>query len=166
MFAFTETTLIDASPATVWETLQQLERWWPDSNPEHESLERLDDRGIEIGARLRIRERIAGIPGEAIGTITELVPRTSVTWESPNARYRLLGIPLTIGEGVTWHIEEAGDGTTALSAHVWAMFPGRLGPVLQWVFTHWFHGIERDRQHTRLELTYLKAAIESGQSMS
>ncbi|MFI0448857.1 hypothetical protein [Actinomadura sp. 6N118] len=47
-----------------------LDGWWVASNPEHDTLEHLDDRGIEVGARVRIREKIAGIPGEAIGEIT------------------------------------------------------------------------------------------------
>jgi hypothetical protein len=43
MFAFTESVLIKAPPAAVWSLLCDLERWWLASNPEHDSLERLDD---------------------------------------------------------------------------------------------------------------------------
>ncbi|MGV9387460.1 SRPBCC family protein [Nonomuraea sp. NPDC003707] len=161
MFEFTESILIEASPPAVWEVLRDIDGWWPASNFEHESLERLDDRGIQAGARIRIREKIAGIPGEAIGEITRIEPLSEVTWEAPHARYRWHGIPITIGEGVTWRIEPREGDTVHLSAHVWATFPsGRLGRFLEWFFTHPLGGVEKDREHTRVELHYLKEVIE------
>ena len=45
MFEFTESVVIAAPLPEVWEVLQDLENWWPASNPEHESIERLDDGG-------------------------------------------------------------------------------------------------------------------------
>lgn len=164
MFDFTETVDIDATPAAVWELMRDLERWWPASNPEHVSLERLDTgaRELGVGSRLRIRERIAGIPGEATGEITVFVPGWEVTWEAPAARYRLAGVGFTVGEGVTWGIRPSGSATR-VSAHVWATFPpGFSGRLLQWSFEHLFHGIERDREHARTELRYLKRVIEAG----
>lgn len=166
LFEFTETILIDAAPLTVWNVLRDLEGWWPWSNPEHDSLERLDDCGIEPGARIRIREKVAGIPGEAVGEITRVDPLLAVTWEAPEAHYRWLGIPLTIGEGVTWALEPRDEDTTSLSAHVWATFPpGIRGRLLERAFTRLLHGVEKDREHARTELRYLKRAIEedSGQ---
>jgi uncharacterized protein YndB with AHSA1/START domain len=160
MFEFTETILIQAPPPLVWDTLQDLEGWWVASNPEHQSLERLDDRGTEPGARLRIREKIAGIPGEALGEITRVEPGTEVTWHAPAARYRLLGISFTVGEGVTWRVEPYGDQATALSAHVWATFPPPIGRLTQWIFTRLLNGIDKDREHTRTERRYLKHTIE------
>lgn len=162
MFSLTETVLIQAPPPVVWGAMQDLETWWTASNPEHKSLERLDDRGIEPGARLRIREKIAGIPGEAIGEITRVEPGTEVTWHAPAARYRLLGIGLTVGEGVTWRITPNGDGASDLSAHVWATFPANLiGRLTEWMFTRLLRGIDKDRAHTRCELSYLKQAVEN-----
>ena len=169
MFEFTETILVRAAPATVWEVLRDIESWWPASNPEHDSLERLDDRDVlEVGARLRIRERIGGIPGEAVGEITRVDPQVSVTWEAPSARYRWLGMSITVGEGVTWsvqpHAEPPADDATELSAHVWATFPpGRRGRLLELAFRHVLRGVEKDREHTRTELRYLKRTIEAGQ---
>lgn len=162
MFEFTESVLIQASPSAVWEVLRDVEAWWPASNPEHDSLERLNDREVtEVGARLRIRERIGGIPGEAVGQITRVDPLSAVTWEAPRARYRWFGFSVTIGEGVTWSIEGRENDTTRLSAHVWATFPAGLrGRLLQAVFTHVVGGVEKDREHARVELRYLKATIE------
>ena len=159
MFDFTESIQIDAPAPTVWEVLRDLENWWPASNPEHESLEQLDDRGIEVSARIRIREKIAGIPGEAIGTITKVQPGSTVTWEAPQARYRWFGVPITIGEGVTWSIEPT-DDATRVSAHVWATFPTLPSRMLEPIFTRLLKGIEKDREHTRIELRYLKQLIE------
>lgn len=164
MFEFTETISIQAPPAAVWDVLRDIEGWWLASNPEHESLERLDDRDIlEVGAQLRVRERIGGIPGEATGTITRVESGSAVTWEAPQARYRWFGMPATMGEGVTWRIEpSAADAvTTDLSAHVWAVFPpGLRGRVLEAAFTRLFRGVEKDRKHARTELQYLKDIIE------
>lgn len=161
MFEFTEAVKIDAPASEVWEVLQDLEGWWPASNPEHESLERLDDLGIEVGARIRIREKIAGIRGEAIGTITRVHPGSSVTWETSKACYRWFGVPITIGEGVTWTVTSSGDNTR-VSAHVWATFPSIASRLLRPIFIRLLSGIENDREHTRIELRHLKRLIESG----
>jgi hypothetical protein len=84
-----------------------------------------------------------------------------VTWEAPNAHYRWFGVPFTVGEGVTWSIESRDGGARSLSAHVWATFPpGMRGRIVEWAFTR-LGGIEKDREHTRTELRYLKKAIEA-----
>lgn len=164
MFEFTETILIEAPPPRVWEVMSDVEGWWPASNPEHQSFEALDDRGLEVGARIRIREKIAGIPGEAVGAITDVKPGSEVTWEAPETRYRWHGIAMTVEEGVTWRIEPHDEGAGAqVSAHVWARFPtGILGRVVGWAFVRLLDGIEKDREHARTELRYLKRLIESG----
>lgn len=105
MIEFTEMVTIEAPPAVVWELMQDLEGWWPASNPDHDSLRRLDAGPLRVGTRVRIREKIAGMPGEATGAITQFEPGHRVTWQAPRARYRWLGLPLTISEGVTWHID-------------------------------------------------------------
>jgi hypothetical protein len=154
MFQFVETIIVHAPPSTVWAVMHDIERWWPASNPEHESLERLDDRDVlEVGAQLRIREKIGGIPGEATGTITRVEP----------ARYRWLGIPVTVGEGVTWRVEAHDVEATRLSAQVWATFPpGPRGRLVEAAFTRLLDGVAKDREHTRIELRYLKHRIEAG----
>ncbi|HEX6471119.1 MAG TPA: hypothetical protein VF069_18615 [Streptosporangiaceae bacterium] len=40
------------------------------------------DAGDRVGARLRIHEKVAGAPGEAVGEITRVVPGTEVTWHA------------------------------------------------------------------------------------
>lgn len=162
MLDFTETIDIDDAPDQVWEVLSDVESWWEDSNPEHDSLELLDDRGLEVGARLRIRESIAGIPGVAEGEITSLSPGRAITWEAPQAHYRRFGIPLTVAEGVTWTIEPAEAGGSRVGAHVWAVFPaGLFGKLIEWAFTWLLGGVSKDRAHTRTELRYLKELIEA-----
>lgn len=161
MYEFTESIVIEVDPKTVWERLIDIESWWPDSNPEHASLERLDER-VGVGTRLRIRERVAGVPGEAVGEITEFEPLSAVTWEAPEARYRLLGMTVTVGEGVTWSMDAADGGATRVSARVWAVFfDTAIGRAQEWMFAHVLNGVERDREHTRTELRYLKQLLES-----
>ncbi len=162
MFEFTETIEIDNTPDRVWEVLSDIERWWEDSNPEHDSLELLDDRGLRVGSRLRIRERIAGIPGVAEGEVTRFQDHRAITWEAPEAHYRWFGISLTVAEAVTWTIEPTGAGGTRVGAHVRAVFPAGLsGRLLEWAFTRLLGGVAKDRAHARTELRYLKELIEA-----
>jgi Polyketide cyclase / dehydrase and lipid transport len=125
MFEFTESISILAPPPAVWEFLRDVEGWWPASNPEHDSIERLDDRDVlEVGAQLRILEKVASIPGVATGTITRFAPGSAITWEAPEARYKWFGLSFTVGEGVTWRVEPRDDDKSAIvSADVWATFP-------------------------------------------
>jgi hypothetical protein len=163
MFEFTESISILAPPPAVWEFLRDVEGWWPASNPEHDSIERLDDRDVlEVGAQLRIREKVAGIPGVATGTITRVAPGSAITWEAPEARYKWFGLSFTVGEGVTWRVEPGDDDKSAIvSAHVWATFPpGVPGRLLEFGF-RMLGGVEKDREHARVELRYLKRVIEA-----
>ena len=161
MFDFTESVLIDARRHEVWDVLSDIDRWWLASNPEHGSLDHLDSLpATQVGARLRIREKIGGIPGEAVGTITAVEPGTAVTWQA-DARYHWLGIPVRISEGVTWRIEARGEEATEVSARVWAIFPEHLvGRIVRFLFVHVLNGIEKDRRHARTELRYLKGRLE------
>lgn len=159
MFEFTESIDIDAGRDAVWRRMAHLDRWWLKSNPEHDELEHLDDPPLRKGSRLRIKERIAGIPGTAVGSITRFEPGEVVTWEAPGAQYRLAGVRITIDEGVRWRIESR-SGATRVSATVWARFPGRGGGFVELGF-RLVRGVEKDREHTRTELKYLKHSIES-----
>lgn len=161
MFDFTESVLIHASRETVWQVVRDIDQWWLRSNPDHDALEHLDQRcATEVGAKLRIREKIGGIPGEAVGVITAAEPGKAVTWEA-EAIYRWLGVSVRVNEGVTWRLESADDACTQLSARVWATRPdGILGRAASVVFTRLLNGEAKDRQHTRTELQYLKRALE------
>lgn len=172
MLDFTESILIEARPARVWAALLDIEQWWPPSNPEHERIERLDHadkitkRGdpveIGVGTRFRIREKIAGVPGEGVGVVTDIDSGRAVTWEADRMRYRLYGVTFTIAEGVTWRVDPHEPEASLLSARVWARFPeGLLGRMLWLVFRRLLDGVEKDRHHARVELEYLKEAIES-----
>lgn len=172
MLDFTESIRIEAPPARVWAALLDIERWWPLSNSEHESIERLygadevadagDPGEIGVGTRFRIREKIAGVPGEGIGLVTRVEPGRAVTWEADQMRYRLYGVTFTVGEGVTWRVDPHESEASQLSARVWARFPeGLVGRFLWLVFSRLLDGVEEDRRHAQVELEYLKEAIES-----
>jgi hypothetical protein len=144
----------------VWDLLRRVEDWWLESNPEHESLEVLSDGPLREGSRIRIRESIAGIPGTAEGVVTKYRPGRSVTWEAPEAKYRLYGVPLEVSEGVEWSVDPLSEGRSRLSARVWAEFPSGVGGrILEWVFRRVLHGVEKDREHARTELRYLKKRL-------
>ena len=160
MFEFVETVRVHAPPADVWKVLVDVRRWWLASNPDHSSLEiRSTGEPIGVGTQILFVERVAGIPGRAEGAITQWVEGRAVTWQGV-AVYRHRGITITIEEGVTWTLSSS-NGYAELSARVWALFPrnliGRLG---EWYFKHVLNGVERDREHARRELEYVKATIE------
>ena len=136
--------------------------WWLASNSEHDRLEHLDSLPpTQVGARLRVREKIGGIPGVAEGTITAVHPGAAVTWEA-DARYRWFGIPLRVGEGVTWRVEPSEEATTRVSARVWATFPRHLvGRIAAFAFMHLLNGVEKDREHTRTELATSKRSSKT-----
>lgn len=162
MLQFTESVKIETTPDRAWAYLVNVEKWWPPSNPEHESLEILDrDKALGKGTRIRIRERIAGIPCEAIGEVTEYVERERVTWQAEVARYRLWGITLEVTEGVRWSLGPLEKGVT-LSACIWASFPGGpKGRCLEWMFKGPLRGEAKDRSHARRELEYIKQELEN-----
>lgn len=88
-----------------------------------------------------------------------------MTWEAPEARYRWLGASITVAEGVTWRVvsDRCDGATTNLSARVWATFPSGLrARILEGAFTYLLGGVEKDREHARTELRYLKGVIEQG----
>jgi len=126
MFEFTESAKIETSQERAWRYLLDVERWWVPSNPEHESIELLDGKAkLEVGTRIRLKEKVAGIPGEAVGKITELDEPNHLTWKAELACYRLWGISLRVTEGVRWSLVPLERGVK-LSATVWAIFPRTL----------------------------------------
>lgn len=160
MFEFTEAVSIRATAENAWSRLSDLESWWLESNPEHISLEiGSPGKRFAVGTEIAFTERVAGIKASASGTVISLMPGVAATWEGV-ANYRYFGFDLAIQEGVTWSIE-ANMGSSTLSAHVSARFPaGAFGRFFEWYSVRILHVIERDRQHARCELVYLKHLIE------
>jgi uncharacterized protein YndB with AHSA1/START domain len=161
MFAFTESVDIAAPRSAVWNLMRDVRAWWLLSNPEHDDLDLLgDDGALTLGKTFRIRERIAGIPGEAVGTVTHFEPGRAATWEAPQAYYRIAHFSVAVSEGVTWTLEDV-NGGTRVSAHVCATFPENVpGRVLERAFKI-LGGVDRDREHTRQELAYLRRRLET-----
>lgn len=160
MFQFTESIAIASPPDEVWRTIVDIEKWWPPSNPEHISIDvRSVGKPIDVGTAIHFEERVAGIKGKASGLITKWIPEREARWEGV-AVYRYYGIPIRIREGVSWSIESYGSGSR-LSARVWAQFPSNaFGRLAEWYTVSLLNVIERDREHARCELDYLKAVIE------
>ncbi len=51
---------------------------------------------------------------------------------------------------------------TRVSARVWATFPRhRVGRLAAFAFVHLLNGVQKDREHARTELRYLKGLIEN-----
>ena len=161
MFDFKATIDIHTTAAKLWDYLIDIEEWWLPSNPEHIELEILSqDKQIDEGTRIFIREKIAGIPGEIVGEVQEVTEPRRVQWQSDRAEYRFFGIPLSIKEGVTWQIEPLPQGVE-LSAHVWAEFPRTwMGKSLEWIFKHVLNGVQIDCEHAKTELRFLKTQME------
>lgn len=161
MFQFTESIAIASHPDKIWKTLVDIEKWWPPSNPEHISIDvHNNGKPLDVGTEINFEERIAGIKGKASGAITKWMPGREATWEGA-ALYRYYGIPFRIREGVTWSVDSAG-GVSTLSATVWARFPVNLfGRLVESFAVRILNVIDRDKEHARRELKYLKSVIEA-----
>jgi hypothetical protein len=161
MFEFTEAIRIEAPVASVWEYVADVEGWWLASNPEHIRINVPGPKSaIGPGTEITFEEHVAGMKGQAKGTITHWIPGTLIEWEG-EARYHYLGFPLRIREGVSWRVDSL-EEETQLSAHVWAVFPsGLAGRIFEWYAKTLLNVVDRDREHARRELEYLKSAIES-----
>jgi hypothetical protein len=161
VFQFTESIPIAAPPNEIWKNFVDIAKWWPPSNQEHTDIDvKSHENPIDVGTEVVFEERIAGIKGKAVGSITRWVPEREATWEG-EAVYRYYGIPFRIREGVSWLLESHGK-TSQLSARVWAEFPSTLfGRFLEWYTTKLLNVVDRDREHARRELEYLKHVIES-----
>ena len=161
MFEFTESIMIEAPSDTVWIYLANVEQWWPPSNQEHIRIEvRSENKPVDVGTEIVFEESVAGIKGRAEGRITRWISGSEATWEGI-AVYRYMGISFQIREGVSWRVEAQGE-TSKLSARVWAEFPpGVFGRFLEWYTKTLLNVVERDREHARRELEYLKSSIEN-----
>jgi hypothetical protein len=159
-FSFIESIPIAASPSQVWEHLADIEKWWLPSNPEHIAIEvRSSGRSVCTGTEVVFEERVAGIKGQATGSITRWFSEREAAWEGV-AMYRYLEIAIRIREGVSWLIEEHGE-TSTLSARVQAEVPSTVfGRFFEWYAKQVLHVVELDREHAHRELEYLKGATE------
>ncbi|MFI6673760.1 SRPBCC family protein [Kribbella sp. NPDC050470] len=72
---------IAAPPERVWAVVVDVERW-PERIPTVETVERLDDGPLTVGARTRLAQ--PRLP-TAVWTVTELTDGSSYTWESKSS---------------------------------------------------------------------------------
>lgn len=160
MFKFTETITIHATRSKIWQTLEDINAWWPPSNPEHIGIEvRSFGKPLGLGTEIDFKECVAGVKAHAKGKITNWSPGSEAAWEGV-AIYRYCGIPIRVSEGVSWRIEGNND-MSDVSATVWAEFPkSAFGRFLEWYARTVLNVVDRDREHARCELQYLKRTIE------
>lgn len=152
---------IDLAPQIVWDYVARIDDWWLVSNPdEHIELSVIGQGEVEKGAELVLKERIAGIRGEAIITICEYDPPERLEWKSLSAKYRLLGIGVNVREGGTFKISAKGNGCV-LSHRVWGKLDGLSGAATEWFFKYILKGERRDYEHTLRELLFIKREVES-----
>ena len=161
MFQFTESISIAAQSDEIWNIFEDIEKWWPPANSEHANIEvNTFAKPVDAGTEVNFEERIAGIKGKASGSISRWVYAREARWEG-EAFYRYCGISFRIQESVTWLIERRGK-TSLLSAHVAAEFPPTLfGRFIEWYAIKVLGITDRDREHARRELEYLKTRIET-----
>ena len=119
MRRFFETTRhVDAPPAAVWEVMVDVPRW-PEWTPTIDSVERLDEGLLRLGARTKVRQ--PKLP-QALWVVTELRDGRSFTWEATGPGMRTIArhqvVPDGAGTKVTLSIEQTGP-MGALAALVW-----------------------------------------------
>jgi uncharacterized membrane protein len=84
---FESSVVIQAPPARVWEVFSDVQRW-PEWTETIDSVERLDDGPIQVGARTRIRQPKLPV---AVWTVTELVEGEYFEWVSRGPGIRTTG---------------------------------------------------------------------------
>ena len=134
---------IDATPATVWRTLTDVESW-PDWTASMTKVERLQEGDIGVGSTARVTQPKLK---PAVYTVTECEPGTSFVWEmkAVGVKVRASHFVEDRGEGharMVLGIEQSG----ALSGLV-SLFYGKL-----------------TRQYIAMEAEGLKKAAETPES--
>ena len=111
---WTHTQTIDAPAEVVWRLATDVAAW-PEFMPTVQSVERLEEGPLRLGARAMIEQ-----PGQrrALWTVTEMTPGHSFSWES-----RRRGVTMT------GHHRVEQEGTATRSTLVLTM-SGPLAPVL------------------------------------
>jgi hypothetical protein len=145
----------------VWDYVSQLDKWWLVSNPdEHIELSVIGQGKIEKGTELVLKERIAGVRGEAIITISKYQPPILIEWKSLTAQYSLMGMGIEVSEGGTFKILPTENGCI-LSHKVWGEFGrGIVNSMTEWFFKSILKGEQKDYIHTHNELLYIKEKLE------
>jgi carbon monoxide dehydrogenase subunit G len=111
---WTHTQSIDAPPEIVWALATDVTRW-PDYMPTVQSVERLEEGPLQLGARAMIKQ-----PGQrkALWTVTELTPGRTFSWESQRRGMAMTG---------SHRVEPDGAGTRSILT---LTMSGPLAPVL------------------------------------
>lgn len=153
---------IDGEPERVWDYMVRFDNWWLASNPdEHIELSVIDQGEITKGTRFVLKERIAGIRGEAIITIRDLQRPERLEWASLGAKYKLLGISIDVREGGVFKLLKTENGCV-LSHRVWGRLNGLGGAIAERFFKSVLKGERKDYEHTARELRFIKREVERG----
>lgn len=111
MIAIEASVEIDRSPQDVWDYVVRFDDWWLAANPdEHIELSVMDAKEIDKGTKLVLRERIAGVRGEATIEIAERTIHAAWAEHQSERRRDLYNIP----DGHRLCSEPSGLGTTGL----------------------------------------------------
>lgn len=123
---FERSALFRASPERVWTVLSDWERqpsWMPDV-----AWVRLLGPERELGARLRVRTKVFGIPAA-----NDLMRVT--VWEPP-VRLAIEHIGVVVGAG-EWRLEPEAEGTRFTWEEDFRMLPPVLGGLALWLYSPW-----------------------------
>ena len=152
---------INKTPQEVWNYVSRIDEWWLTSNPkEHIELSVVGNGPINKETEFILKERIAGIRGEALAKVVEYAPPAKLIWKSLQAKFKLLAVTVNVEEGGTFEISETDNGCV-LSHEVWEkLHAGPVAGLIEWFFKHILKGELRDFQHTHRELLYVKREIE------
>jgi len=137
---FQHVVAISAAPERVWGILVDVERW-PERIPTVDSVERLDDGPLAVGARTRLAQPKLS---EEVWTVTELTSGTAFTWTSTSP-----GVRVTAS-----HVVEPSPEGSRLTLAV--DIAGWLAPV-GWLMTR-----SLTQRYVETEAASIKAAAEAG----
>ena len=122
-----ERVIIQASPADIWQTLADVERW-PRWTPTVLAVQPLTNHGLRVGSRYKVTQPKLR---PAVYEVTECVPHQAFTWvqRTPGAKM-IADHRLTAFDGSGTEVELSFATEGLLGAILGSMYAKRIGELV------------------------------------
>jgi len=161
-FDNTESIVINASPAAIWNYVTDYEENWVPSNPEHISVRFIaDDKTFRNGIRFVLSEHVGNGRADMTGYLTDVVPNETYTWVARAVYTGYGGFSVRVDQTGTFSLEPT-DGGVLVSHRIRAAFPETFwGRLARFVAENIGDAAGDAAVHTRIELEHFKERIET-----
>ena len=161
-FDNTESIVINAPPAAIWNYVTDYEKNWVPSNPEHISVRFLaKDKTFRNGIRFVLSEHVGNGRADMTGYLTDVVPNETYTWVARAVYTGYGGFSVRVDQTGTFSLEPTADGVL-VSHRIRAGFPETFwGRLARFVAENIGDAAGDAAVHTRVELEHFKERIET-----